>query len=95
MKKAGLAGFSQSGFALANPPNLQRADTRCLQALWAFLDFELDGLPFVQGTETATFDSGEVGEHISGAGVRRNEAKSLFSVEPFDFASLNHDLTES
>lgn len=71
---------------------LQRADFSSLGTLGAVLDFVLHGLAFVQAAIAATFDGGEVREHVGTTGVRRDEAEALLSVEPFDFARLSHDL---
>lgn len=74
------------------PTELQRADFGSLGTLGAILDFVLHGLAFVQAAVAATFDSGEVREHVGATSVRRDEAEALLSVEPFDFARLSHDL---
>jgi hypothetical protein len=63
---------------------LQRLDVRCLLALRARLDVERDALVFFQRFETVSANLRKVREEIFAARIRRDEAKALSIVEPFD-----------
>ena len=60
-----------------------RADVRCLQAFLPFLDLELDLLAFLEGAVATHLDCRVVDEHVRPIGLR-DEAETLFSIEPFD-----------
>lgn len=64
--------------------DLQRLDVRRLLALRADLDVERDALVLLQRFEAVGADLRKVREQIFTACVRRDEAKPLSIVEPFD-----------
>ena len=57
------------------------------RTLRALLNGKFDAIAFGEGAETIADDGGLVDEHILGAGLRRNEAKTLGVIEPLDGAS--------
>lgn len=57
---------------------------RCLLALWALRDFELDFLTFFEGLEAVHVDCREVRKQIFTTIVWRNEAKTFGIIEPLD-----------
>ena len=73
--------------ALDNPTNLDLLDGAGGRTLGALLDGELNLVAFGQGAEAIADDGGLVDEDIFGAGLGRNEAKTLGVIEPLDGAS--------
>lgn len=67
---------------------LQRLDIRRLLALRAGLDVERDALVFLQRLEPFRANLRKVREEIFAARIRRDEAKALSIVEPFDDTSF-------
>lgn len=74
------------------PSVLQRTNFSRLRALGAILDFELNFLTFVQAAIATAFYGRKMCKNIGTAGIRGDEPKTLFGIEPLDFACLNHDL---
>ena len=64
--------------------SLERLDVRGLLSLRTDLDVERHTLVLLQRLEAVGTDFREVREQIVAAGVRRDEAKALCIVEPFD-----------
>src|SRR5687767_3711015 len=65
-------------------------DVRRLRTLGTLGDVEAHPLVLIEAAVAVGGDGREVREHIRTAPVWRNEAESLFSVEPFDSAD-SHD----
>jgi len=61
-------------------------DVLSLQTFGAFDNLKLNGFPFVQRFEALALNGGVMNEHIL-AGILGNETKTLFVVEPLDFAA--------
>jgi len=68
--------------------SLDDSHIRGLEALGAFLHFELHFVAFVQAFVTAAHDGLEVHKHIF-AGFALDEAKTLGCVEPFNDARFH------
>jgi hypothetical protein len=61
----------------------------CLGALGALGDLELNTLVLVEGPVALALDLGVVDENVLRSAIRRDEAETLFGVEPFH-SSLCH-----
>ena len=66
-------------------------DVFCLEALGAFLHFELDVLAFVQAAKSRALDFGVMDEHVALAICTADKAKALRVVEPF-YCYLFHNI---
>src|SRR5579859_607013 len=81
----GGAGVVPAGASAGDP------DVFCLGSLLALSDVELDLLPFLQAAVAATGDRAEMHEHVRAA-LDRDEAITLFAVEPLHSALRHLDL---
>ena len=67
---------------------------RCLLAFWAGNHLKTYLLPFFERLEAFDFNCGEMNKQIPAAIVRRDEAKPLGVIEPFD-NTISHFLLPS
>src|SRR5262245_57161228 len=75
--------------AIAPDPNqvesalVQQSKRRSLAPLLRLHHLHRKSLPFVQSTQSGTFDDGDVHEHVLSSIVADREAKPLVGIEPF------------
>src|SRR5215831_17622699 len=80
-KKARRSGLSEGRKVL-----LDHLDVARLRAFLAHRGVVGHLVVLLEGLETRTLDSGEVGEQILAAVIRRDESEALCIVEPLDLA---------
>jgi len=65
---------------------------RCLWALLARCDIELDLLSLIEVLETVTRDGAEMHEDIRASVIGSDETEALFRAEPLDYTSCHEQL---
>ena len=86
--------MGRNGGRPSRPDGLQAGDVRCLQALGAGGDFELNRLAFVQRFVPLRLNRGEVDKDVL-AGLALDEPESLAGIEPLNCSLFFHGVSFS